>query len=84
MQADRSLWPNWAGFLQRWGVDEIAAYLLDAGGPLMVLASQALYFGQPFLRQSMPEGHLQALVNLLDDQEEAQNFAAFLREGKTR
>jgi hypothetical protein len=84
MLADRTLWTRWAGLLQRWRVDGIVAYLLDAGGPLIVIAAQALYIGQPFIRQSMPDSSFQALVGLLEDQEEGQTFAAFLREGKTR
>jgi len=82
MQTDRTFWQNWARFLQRWGVDGIAAYLMEAGGPLSILAAQAIYLGQPFLRLSVPEGHLHALANLFEDQEEAHMFAAFLREGK--
>jgi hypothetical protein len=81
MQTDHSLWQNWARFLQRWRVDGIVVYLIEAGGPLSVLAAQAIYMGQPFLRQSVPEGHLQALANLFEDQEEGQMFVAFLREG---
>ena len=82
MQTDHTLWQNWARFLHHWGVDGIAAYLMEAGGPLSVLAAQAIYMGQPFLRQSVPEGHLQALANLFEDQEEGHMFAAFLREGR--
>ena len=84
MQVDRPLWQRWAGFLQRWRMDGIVAFLLDAGGPLVVLAAQALYFGQPFLRQTMPDHSLQALVDLLEDEQEGQSFAAFLREGKSQ
>ena len=84
MQVDRTLWSKWAHFLHHWGVDGIAAFLIDAGGPLTVLAAQVVYMGQPFLRQSVSEGHLQALVNLFEDQKEGQMFAAFLREGKNQ
>lgn len=84
MQTDHTLWPKWARFLQHWGVDGIAAFLMEAGGPLTVLAAQVVYLGQPFLRQSDSEGHLQALVDLFEDQEEGQMFAAFLREGRSQ
>ena len=82
MQTERPLWQNWARILQHWGVDGIAAYLIEAGGPLSILAAQAIYVGQPFLRQSMPEGQLLALANLFENQEEGHLFAAFLREGR--
>ncbi len=55
---------------------------MEAGGPVSILAAQAIYMGQPFLRQAVPESHLQAMANLFEDQEEGQMFAAFLREGR--
>ncbi len=76
------LWQKWARILQRWRLDGIAAFIMEAGGPLAVLAAQALYLGQPFFRQSMPEANFQALANLFEDQEEGQLFAAYLREGR--
>ena len=82
MQVDRTLWQRWASFLQHWRIDGLVAFLLDAGGPLVVMAAQALYIGQPFLRQTMPDQSFLALANLLEDEEEGQLFAAFLREGK--
>ena len=82
MHPDPILWQKWARILQRLKLDGIVAYIIDAGGPLALLAAQALYLGQPFLRQSMPDGQLQALANLFEDQEEGQMFAAYLREGK--
>jgi hypothetical protein len=84
MQTERSLWQNWARFLQHWGIDGIAAYLMEAGGPLSILAAQAIYVGQPFLRQSMPEGHWLALADLFENHEEGHLFAAFLREGRNQ
>ncbi len=84
MHPDDILWQKWARILQRWKLDGIAAYVIDAGGPLAILAAQALYLGQPFLRQSMPDGQLQALANLFEDQEQGQLFAAYLREGRNQ
>ena len=82
MKADHTLWQNWARFLQHWGLDGITAFLMEAGGPGSILVAQVIYMGQPFLNHSVPDGHLQALVNLFEDQEEGHMFAAFLREGK--
>lgn len=58
----------------------MAAFFLDAGGPIRILAAQAIYIGQPFLHQAVPVGHLEALANLLEDQELSKEFAAVLRE----
>ena len=58
----------------------MAAFFLDAGDPIRILAAQAIYIGQPFLHQAVSAGHLEALANLLEDQELAKEFAAVLRE----
>jgi len=80
MQSNRTLWPTWAQFLQRWGLGDVAAYTLEAAGPLAVFGAQFIYLGQPFLKQAVPAGHLQALANLLEDSSQMKDFAAFLRE----
>jgi hypothetical protein len=80
MQPDRSLWPGWANMLQRWGLHNIVSFLLEAGGPIHVLAAQVIYLGQPFLTRAVPISHLQALADLFEDRDQARQFAAFLRE----
>jgi hypothetical protein len=78
--ATRSAWPAWADFLRRRGLDSLAAFFLEASGPLMVLGAQALYLGSPFLRPALPDDQRDALADLLEDRQEALAFAAFLRE----
>jgi hypothetical protein len=80
MQADRTLWPDWAGFLQRWGLRDIAVLLLDAAGPLSFLGAQLIYIGQPFFGRAAPRSSLTALASLLEDQAELKSFVSFLRE----
>jgi hypothetical protein len=82
MQPDRSLWSGWAQKLQRWRMQNLASFLLEAGGPVSVLAAQAIYLGQPFLKGVMPSNHMQALADLLEDRDASRQFAVFLREGK--
>lgn len=82
MHWNRSLWSQWARFLQRWGLADLAAFLLEGGGPLAILAAQLFVVGQPVLGSSLPEGHIQAIANMMENHEEAQAFAAFLREEK--
>lgn len=83
MQSNRSLWPAWARFLQHRGMGDLIATILETAGPLTVIGAQFLYFGQPFLQQNLPDGHLQALAKLLEDPAETKTFTAFLREEKT-
>jgi hypothetical protein len=80
MISNHHIWQNWANALYRWGLEDIAATLLEASGPLSLLGAQALYMGQPLLRSIFPDDQLNALANLLEDNHQTQAFATFLRE----
>jgi hypothetical protein len=80
--AERSFWESWAGTIQRWGLRESAAALLEAAGPLSLIAAQLMYFSQPLVRSSARADQWNALANLLEEPEERRSFAAYLREGR--
>jgi hypothetical protein len=71
----RSEWSEWAESLRRFKLDVVAAWLLDAGGPLTILGAQAVYLGQPFLGGKK----LDSLAHMLEEEEETQAFARYLR-----
>lgn len=71
----RSEWSEWAESLRRFKLDVVAAWLLEAGGPLTVLGAQAVYLGQPFLGGKK----LDSLAQMLEEEEETQAFARYLR-----
>jgi len=79
MQADRYLWREWSRHLHHWGVQDKVATLIEAAGPLNLLASQLLYLFQPFAGAGATS-RWQALAEMLENEEESQQFAAFLRE----
>ncbi len=79
----RSSWSAWAKFLRQRGIDGLAAWLLEAAGPLTILGAQALHFGEPFLRPALPGGQIQELANLLEETDEGLAFIAYLREKGT-
>ena len=76
MQITRAYWPAWAERLQHWKLTAFAAWLLEAGGPLTLLGSQALYFARPFLGGDQ----VQALAQVLEEDDEVLAFANYLRE----
>jgi hypothetical protein len=82
-QVERSFWPEWAKVLQRWGIDGVAAVLLESTGPFSILLAQLVYLGQPFFQQNVMGGQVQAVTHLLDDPKEKQAFVSFLREEET-
>jgi hypothetical protein len=80
MESDRHIWRVWAGFLQRWGVDGLAASLLETAGPLTVFGAQFLYVAQPLLGQALPTEHFEELARLLEDSQHTRDFVNYLRE----
>jgi hypothetical protein len=76
----RQVWPRWAGFLRRYGLESIAAWLLEAAGPLTLVGAQVLYLGSPLFRSSIPNERQDDLASLLEDRDEVLAFASFLRE----
>jgi hypothetical protein len=76
MQTPRAYWPAWAERLRRWKLNAFAAWLLEAGGPLTLLGSQALYFSRPFLGGDQME----ALASVLEEDDEVLALADYLRE----
>jgi hypothetical protein len=74
MQA-RSDWSKWAESLRRLKLDGFAAWLLEAGGPLTILSAQAVYMSQPFIGGK----NLNSLAQMLEEDEQTQAFARYLR-----
>jgi hypothetical protein len=79
-EMSRSYWPKWAEILRRYQMDSFTASLLFAGGPLLLLSAQALYFFRPFLGGEQ----VTALACILESDGDARAFALFLKEESTR
>ena len=71
----RADWSHWAESLRRFKLDGLASWLLEAGAPLTLLGAQALVVSQPFL----PEGKINALAQMLEEDDETQAFVRYLR-----
>ncbi len=71
----RSQWSKWAESLRRLKLDSLAAWFLEAGGPLTLLGAQAVYMSQPFIGGK----RLDSLAQMLEEDEETQAFARYLR-----
>jgi len=71
----RSEWSAWAESLRRLKLDVLATWLLEAGGPFTVLGAQAVYLSQPF----MGGKKLDSLAHMLEEEEDTQAFARYLR-----
>jgi hypothetical protein len=82
MQTERSYWPDWAQKLQRWGLKEPAAFILDAVGPVGIFLAQLVYASQPFVGTATRQWG--ALGAMLENRDDLKNFAAFLQEDDSR
>jgi hypothetical protein len=78
MDSSHAYWPIWTDFLRRQGLTGLAAWFLEASGPLNILGAQLLYLGQPFAPDSATPG-LRALADLLEQEDEARAFIALLK-----
>jgi len=78
MQTPRAYWPAWVKVLRNQKLDFFAAWLLDAGAPFTLLAVQMLYFFRPIHN----EGQSEALISMLEHNDETRAFVDFLRREK--
>lgn len=79
---NKDAWKSWSTSLRRWGLQEVVAQILVSGGSLNVFFAQLIYICQPFLKNSLPPGHFQMLADVLEDNDKAMAFGAYLREGE--
>jgi len=80
MENNLHLWQIWAQKLHRWGLNKWVASILEGFGPLTILGAQAIYMLQPFMFSLSSNEHLEALAEMLNDQEQTQAFTQYLRE----
>jgi hypothetical protein len=80
----RGIMENYSAVLARklhsWGVDHLAATLLESGGPLAFLGAQALYCAAPLLGPMTPENDAMALAKILEDPASTQALVELLSE----
>jgi hypothetical protein len=74
------IWRDWARNLHRWGMEQGAAALLEAAGPLTTLLAQVVYLGQPVLGRLVSPASMAALAAMLEEPAQTKAFAEFLRE----
>jgi hypothetical protein len=81
MDAKQHIWQVWARSLHRWGLKEVAATFLEAGGPLNLVLAQGIYLVQPLFSSLASKNHLETLADVLEEPEETRSFVNYLREG---
>jgi len=79
MQTPDQEWPHWAAVLQHYHLDQLTAWVLDAGGPFALLTAQALYFFRTFLGPERAD----PLARMLEDEGEVRRFVTYLQSGES-
>ena len=75
------MWQVWVQKLHRWGVRDFAGAMLESMGFLSLIGAQFIYLVQPMVRDTLVEGHLDALAEMLEDPIQTRDFTNFLKEG---
>jgi hypothetical protein len=83
MDENQQIWTSWARALQRWGIKDGAASLLETAGSLTVLFAQVLYLSQPLLSSAVSSRSLHAFAQVLENPIDRREFVSFLREAPT-
>jgi hypothetical protein len=83
MDENQQSWRGWASTLQRWGIKEGVASLLESAGSLAVFLAQIVYLSQPLLSGSVSTPALQAFARVLENPSDRREFVSFLREAPT-
>ena len=66
--------------LHAWGLNALAASLLENASPLTFLGAQALYFVGPTLTPFAPQDEVTALAQMLEDPAQVQSLVQHLNE----
>ncbi len=83
MSENQQNWTDWARTLQRWGIKDGIASLLETTGSLGILLAQIVYLTQPILSGTLFSGSLLAFARVLEDPDDRREFITFLRETPT-
>lgn len=83
MNSYQKIWQTWVDVLHRWGVDSLVTSVLESTGPLHILGAQVVYMGEPLFLHLVPNEHLEALANVLEDPEQMHAFTALLEQKRS-
>jgi hypothetical protein len=78
MDAEKPFTENLVDWLQKAGLAEITAVMLEAAGPLTILGAQAIFMFEPLV--SSPGSRLRELAHALEDKDQVGHLVQRLRE----
>lgn len=76
-------WENWARTLQQNHLTGFVITLLEGASPVRMILSQTLFGVSPFFGTDQ-QASFRAFAETLDDSQQSQNFASFLKNLETK
>lgn len=83
MNAEDSLFIEWANFLKSRGLKDLALTLIEHAKPLILLMSQFMYLGFAFVKPFGFSKHLNTMAFLLEDDQAIDTFIGYLEKGQS-
>lgn len=83
MNAEDSLFIEWANFLKSRGIKDLALTLIEHAKPLTLLMSQFMYLGFAFVKPFGFSKHLNTMAFLLEDDQAIDTFIGYLEKGQS-
>ena len=83
MNAEDSLFIEWANFLKSRGLKDLALTLIEHAKPLTLLMSQFMYLGFAFVKPFGFSKHLNTMAFLLEDDQAIDTFIGYLEKGES-
>lgn len=74
------MWANWARTLQRWGLKELVAFMLESTGALNVMLAQVVYISQPLFFGAVNPDLMAKFAQVLENPTTRTEFISFLKE----
>ena len=83
MNAEDSLFIEWANFLKNRGLRHLALTLIEHAKPFTLLISQFMFLGFAFVKPFGFSKHLNTMAFLLEDDQAIDTFIGYLEKGES-
>jgi hypothetical protein len=74
MQINHDNWNQWAQYLHQNKLSGFFRFLLEATGPIKIIAAQSLYMSRPFFHNPI----ISHLAEILEDTEKSKEFLQYV------
>lgn len=84
MNTDQQKWQDWVAVLQKRGLADLVAFVMEATAPLAAAGAQVLVFSEPVISAVLPYTRIEALADLLENDCDYRGFIRDLKKDHTK